>query len=357
MLRFPTLFSSFVLASLSLALGCTGKSDDTGSTNDSVDDSVDDSGNDTQDTAVDDTGSPASDTLGFATSVAFTEPLVIVPAAAYWDSVPDPSAGICTLTPGADGYLGTCVPDGSLLAADPTWSNSITGNFVAFAFGDTNADGSFSADESLVAMSRYQLVYVAGEPAADAATAGLTTGWNAIDLHAYDQTGVLSSVAPTSIPLARNLEAAMSVSLGGSVDMPYNASTRLVVLFSTSTGDAQVDQGPVTDPWQVVMSGEPDGAWTSEIVPDVSRGEGWVAAYEDNDADDTYDDGDAFVGVPRDDDGNGIDVVWLTPTAHDPSMTMRLMLTLGVDQFGWAAWNMNGAPLPADTDAITLSAM
>lgn len=319
---------------------------------------ADTAGDTAEDTAEDTAQDTATTTeLGFTTDAVFTETLVVVPASPYWDEITDPSNTVCAFAPGASGYSSACAPPADTLAAGSMWTTGLSGNFVAFAFGDADSSGTWETGEVLVAMSRYQLVFIEGEPSAELAALGVAAGWNALNLHAYDTTGELSPADPLAIPLTRNLEAALTVSLGGPVDVVYDADTRLGVLFSGDAGDVLLDQGAVTEPWLVALDGQPVDGWTREVVPGVRRGEGWVAAYQDANASGAWDAEESFVATPKDGDGNGIDIAWLTPPADDPSLAMRFMLTLGVEQFGWALWNMNGGAAPEDATAITLSAM
>jgi hypothetical protein len=225
-------------------------------------------------------------------------------------------------------------PDASLLLDDGTGMRVAA--FVAVLGDDPNANTVHDADERFLGASHMLLFWVEGTISADAAAAGVTAGWNAVDYR-----DVATHAPLDAIPLAVAFAGSRSVTLtgdGGSEPAPTG-----VVIGPRSGALTTVDSVPWSDPWTTTVMGAPPAGHVSGSPdsPGIRSATEDLFAWTDADSSGDWSSPDATRPICTDASGasGAVRLFWME---GDTNLLVEVLYA-GFNGLGWG-WNAVVAP-------------
>ena len=174
--------------------------------------------------------------------------------------------------------FGVETPEDSELAAIIPETSTLIGFWAPFLFNDSNGDDEYTEGEAITGFSMTWLVY----STMDVPEFNVTSGWGAIEMTFTEAPPTPGDI--TNMPLTANLQAAESLTFGGTYDsslgnrrIAIGASATFETTFETM---ADID---ASDPWTLTLEGvPPDNHFLADDGSDttpMALGTGFV--YED----------------------------------------------------------------------------
>jgi hypothetical protein len=148
--------------------------------------------------------------------------------------------------------FGVETPEDSELAAIIPETSTLIGFWTPFLFNDSNGDDAYNEGEAIAGFSMTWLVY----STMDVPELNITSGWGALEMTFTEEPPTPGDIA--NIPLTANLQAAESLTIGGTYDS--SLGNRRIAIAASATYETTLETMAdidASDPWTLTLEGEP----------------------------------------------------------------------------------------------------
>ena len=172
--------------------------------------------------------------------------------------------------------FGVETPEDSELDAIIPGADTLMGLWAPFLFEDSNGDDEYNEGEAIAGFSMTWLVY----STADIPEYTVSSGWGALEMTFTEEPPTAGDI--TNIPLAANLQAANSITIGGSYDT--SLGDRRIAIAAAATFESTfetMEDIVASDPWTLTLSGVPAENHFMDLDSATAMAMGVGLVYED----------------------------------------------------------------------------